>query len=180
MNAEGYVGTNVYLVGYMGSGKSTFGKKLAKKLGWEFIDLDQYIETTTQRTIAELFAQGEEAFRRTEAYALQQMVFQVDTVIALGGGAFCSDAAVQFVNKQGLSIYLQLPVASLVQRLTNANAQRPLIAGKSEEELHAFIAEHLQTREPFYEQAHLTIDGHGMNAVELDAFVARLRKDYFK
>jgi shikimate kinase len=124
----------VYLVGFMGSGKSTVGRLLADRLGWEFIDLDREIEAEQGITIAEIFDQyGEEHFRRIETDAIRQHVRRVRTgrpaVMALGGGAFCRDANYEMLQENGVTVWLDCPLEVARRR---ADATRPLArdAGK--------------------------------------------------
>lgn len=138
----------------MGSGKSTFGKKLAKKLNLNFIDLDQYIESKVGLSIPEIFEErGEEKFREIETSSLQQVLNQEGVIISLGGGTPCFGDNIELINKDSVSIYLNLPPKALYSRLINARASRPLIADKTEEELLEFIENHLAEREPFYNLA---------------------------
>ena len=150
----------VFLIGYMGSGKSTIGRYVADDLTWRFIDMDDYVEARIGCTISEFFAtRGEEAFRRAEAEALASLAKEKDVVIATGGGAPCFHGNVDVMNASGLTIYINVSPAELAKRLAPAKAKRPLIAGKTDEELEAFIASQLKAREPFYRKAAMVVDG---------------------
>jgi shikimate kinase len=149
----------IFLVGYMGSGKSTVGKMLSTRLGLQLIDLDTFIESRFHKTIAQLFAEkGETGFRDLEHAMLQEVSGFEDTVIATGGGAACFHDNMRLMNEAGLTIYLRAPVEILVERLKYGRAQRPLVSQKTDAELHSFIGEMLQTRDPFYSQAQMIVD----------------------
>ena len=130
----------VFLIGFMGSGKSTVGHLLARSIDWKFIDLDHYIEKTQKRTVAEIFASdGEQIFRQIEREALHQVAKFDKVIVATGGGSPCFENNMEFMNREGLTIYLELTPEVLMQRLKDAKASRPLIAGKNEAELLDFI-----------------------------------------
>lgn len=155
----------IYLIGYMGCGKTTLGKRLAKRLGFDFVDLDEKIETQTGKTIRELFEiDGEEAFRLMEKEVLQQTFQLNDVVISTGGGVPVFFDNMEQINTHGTSIYIKLSPKSLVNRLQNGKNQRPLIKDKTDEELLLFIEKALEQREPFYEKANLIVDGLSLNS----------------
>ncbi|WP_347157370.1 shikimate kinase [Pontibacter chitinilyticus] len=150
----------IFLLGMMGSGKTTLGRQLAERLRYPFVDLDAYIEQREDRRIAELFAQeGQEQFRVLERQALEALVqAHAQAVIATGGGAPCFFDNIAFINRHGQSIFLDVPVNELAQRLLQSDLQeRPLLAGKTEAELKIFLAKTLATRRQFYEQATYTV-----------------------
>ncbi len=164
----------VYLIGYMGCGKSTAGKGLAKKLGYEFIDLDELLEANEGRTISEIFANdGEEAFRKIEQATLASTFGLEHVIIATGGGAPCFFDNMAQMNAHGLTIYIQMTPEGLMERLQGGMDHRPILKGKSPQELHRFIAEALEKRNPFYTQAKSIVDGQILspellhNAIEL-------------
>jgi len=149
----------IYLIGYMGSGKSTVGKGLAKAFGLQFIDLDTYIEKRNFKTIPELFATvGEEGFRKAEQKALHEVSEFENVVIATGGGAPCFFDNMEVIKRTGKSVYLRGTPHILAERLLNSKTERPLIKGKSEEELITFIHETLAKREKWYLQADIILD----------------------
>ncbi|WP_106151315.1 shikimate kinase [Marinilabilia salmonicolor] len=149
----------IYLTGFMGSGKSTFGRLLARELDFKFIDLDKYIETQEGKSISEIFARyGEETFREVERLAVHESTKSGKAVIATGGGVPCHFDNMEVMNKYGLTIYLKVSPEALTDRLMPAREHRPLIAGKTRDELLAFIKTTLQQRTPFYEMATLTAD----------------------
>ena len=149
----------IYLLGFMGCGKSTLGKALARSLGWSFIDMDQVFEHQHQITISGYFDQyGEDQFRKSEREILINLSELEDVIIGTGGGAPCFFDNMDTMNKTGLSIYLKLTPEILFERLVNAKNTRPLIANKNEKELLEFIQSKLSEREPFYEKAGLIVD----------------------
>jgi shikimate kinase len=167
--------TKIFLIGYMGSGKSTAGKKLAAKLGFEFIDLDKFIEEETGTTIPEIFKnKGEAEFRALEHNALKKLITKEKIVVACGGGTPCYYGNMELMNNNGTTIYLKMSVDSLVSRLINAKNKRPLIDNKSAEELRSYITENLEKREDIYHQAHYIVKGKNLNVDELVDFVAAI------
>src|SRR5210317_891427 len=144
----------IYLIGYMGSGKSHLGWKLANHLGVQFVDMDNYIEERNCKTIPQIFAEeGEAEFRKKERKALDELSEFTDLVIATGGGAPCFFDNIDLMNETGKTIYLNIDPAILADRLLKSKTERPLIKGKSQEELVAFIDETLKKRNQFYSQA---------------------------
>ena len=148
----------VFLVGYMGSGKSTVGKMLSARLGLRLIDLDTFIENRFRKTIAQIFDEkGESGFRDVEHAMLMEVSGFEDTVIATGGGTACFHDNMRLMNESGLTIYLHSSVDILAARLKHGKGHRPLVCSKPDDELHAFIAEMLMKRDPFYMQAQMTV-----------------------
>lgn len=144
----------VYLIGYMGSGKSHLGWKLANHLGVQFVDMDTYIEERNCKSIPQIFAEeGEAEFRQKERKALEELSEFTDIVIATGGGAPCFFDNIEVMNETGKTIYLNIDPKILADRLLNSKTERPLIKGKSRDELVAFIDETLKKRNEFYSQA---------------------------
>lgn len=149
----------IFLIGFMGCGKSTVGRNLARALNWKFIDLDQFIQEQEGLSITEIFnQQGEEVFRLLEKNALEKAATLENVVIATGGGAPCHHNNLERMKESGLTIYLKLEPEGLLERLLAARKSRPLIANKSDDELLLFIREKLAEREPFYNQASVIAD----------------------
>lgn len=149
----------IILIGYMGAGKTTLGKVLARELGLEFIDLDWYIERRFHQTVSQLFAtRGEEGFRQIEQNLLHEVAEFENVVISAGGGTPCFFDNMEYMNRQGLTVYLKASPETLRTHLRMGKQKRPLIAQKNDEELDAFIRESLDKREPYYTQAHLIFD----------------------
>lgn len=148
----------IYLIGYMGSGKSTVGRELAKELNLQFIDLDNYIEERNFKTIPEIFAEsGEEGFRKVEQRALHEVSEFEDVVVSTGGGAPCFFDNMELIKRTGISVYLNGTPRILAERLMQSKTERPLIKGKSEAELIEFIRETLEKRNSWYKQADFEI-----------------------
>ena len=149
----------IILVGYMGSGKTTVGKALSKETGMMFYDLDWYIESRMHTTVPKLFAEkGEEAFRKVEYNMLHEVAEFEDVIISCGGGTPCFFDNMDYLNQQGDVVYLKATPEVLYNHLLMARVERPLLKGKSPDELIAYITEHLQEREPFYSKARYTLD----------------------
>jgi shikimate kinase len=154
----------IYLVGYMGSGKSTLGRRLASHAGLHFIDLDKYIEERNCRTVPQIFAlEGEENFRKKERKALEEVSEFDNVVVATGGGAPCFFDNMDLMNRTGVTVFLDIHPEILAKRLLTSKTERPLIKGKSKDELENFIAGNLQKRRTFYEQSSIRIGDKDMN-----------------
>ncbi|MBN4072190.1 shikimate kinase [Flavobacteriales bacterium AH-315-E23] len=158
----------IFLIGFMGSGKTSIGKKLAKNLGFKFVDLDHHVEEKAGRSINEIFTEmGEEKFRDLEREVLEDLESHSQTVIATGGGTPCFSDNMQFMKTSGTTVYLQLNGKVILERLANAKASRPLIKNLNDDELRLFIEEKLNERSPIYQEAHYNVNAaHISNAVE--------------
>ena len=154
----------IFLIGYMGSGKTTVGRILARQYGIEHIDLDWRIEQRFHTKISDMFAEiGEDGFRRRERNMLQEIMCMEDVVVSLGGGTPCFFDNMEQMNSAGYTIYLQCNIGVLVERIMRSQAKRPIVANKTKDELEVFVAEHLAEREKFYLKAQYV-----WNAVEMD------------
>jgi shikimate kinase len=150
----------VYIIGFMGSGKTTTGMKLAALLGWSFTDLDKAIEERTGMTIPQIFSiHGEAYFRETEAQELRSLSPMNRSVISTGGGTPCYGNNMDYMLETGLTIYLKLTPAQLKSRLSVSNGERPLIKDLGDTDLLDFIEEKLALREKWYNRADLTVNG---------------------
>lgn len=150
----------IYLVGYMGCGKTTTGRDLASKLGLSIIDLDHYIENKYFKTISDIFAkEGEEKFRKKEQSALHEVATFEDVIVATGGGTPCFFDNMEVMNQTGYCIFLDVDTDELVKRLSHAKNERPIIKNKTKAELADFITEMMQKRRPYYEKAKYIIKG---------------------
>ena len=150
----------IYIIGYMYAGKSTFGKILAKKLRYNFIDLDRVIENKYRTDINTLFSKyGEQVFRQLEQKALHDTADLEDTVIATGGGTPCFYDNIKWMNRHGKTLYLKMETEAIMSRIRTSKKSRPLLNNKNEEEQRAFISEQLRHRSLYYEQAILTATG---------------------
>lgn len=169
----------VFLMGYMGCGKSTLGRALAEELGVQFVDLDAYIEERFGKKVSEIFAEmGEEGFRREERRMLEEVSEMSDVIVACGGGTPCYFDNVGLMNSRGITVYLSVSIERLTERLTRpkAKAKRPLIAQKSDDEIRQFIIDALEKRNPFYSQALLRFDSTDIETAQATVFRARRLK----
>ena len=160
----------IFLVGYMGAGKTTIGKVLSKLIGLTFIDLDYYIEGRFRKTVAQLFAErGEEGFRSLERNMLHEVAEFEDVLVSTGGGTPCFFDNMEFMNQQGTTIYLQVSVDELASRLELCKYTRPVLKNRTGDELKAFVAESLSGRLPFYQKASIVFDANEL-MTEADAY----------
>ncbi|MEO6347281.1 MAG: shikimate kinase [Aquaticitalea sp.] len=161
----------IFLIGYMGSGKSTIGNQLSKVLKFDFVDLDAYIEEKEGMSISELFqSKGEIYFRKIENRYLEDIVRLEYTVVSLGGGTPCYGNNMKMITATTnvKSIYLKSSIPTLIERLKQEKYNRPMISHlKTEEELTEFIGKHLFERTQFYNQSDLTlvIDKKSINEI---------------
>jgi len=152
----------------MGSGKSTVAKNLARLKRWEYLDLDAFVEMEEGRSISEIFEQdGEAAFRIIESEKLRSLDTSLDMVVACGGGTPCFYDNIDWMNKNGYTIYLQLSAAALKSRLSGAKTIRPLISNLKSSELEAYIVDSLSKREVYYLQAKEYINGLNVDITQL-------------
>jgi shikimate kinase len=164
-----------FLIGFMGSGKTYVGKQIAQELDIPFYDLDEYLEEKEGKKISEIFQKkGEDYFRQIERMCLRDFGIIGDAVIACGGGTPCFFDNLEWINQTGISIYLQTPVKLLVERLSDMQAERPLIAGKSNSELRDFIEEKLNERVAFYLKASIIHHQHNADDDVVGEILAHL------
>jgi shikimate kinase len=158
----------IYLIGFMGSGKSTIGKHLAKKLNHEFIDFDELIEEQSGKKISEIFKdEGQQGFRNIETEILKSISTFKDTVVSTGGGTPCFYDNMQLMNETGITVYIRMSAGSLFHRLAQSKIKRPLIAGLTDLKLMDFIMDVLPEREQFYMQAHHVVKGENLKAEKI-------------
>ena len=145
----------------MGCGKSTMGRILASELNMTFVDLDTFLEEKYFRTIPQIFAEeGEAAFRDKERKVLEEISVFDQVIVATGGGAPCFFDNMELMNNSGFCIFLDVDTESIVKRLIHAKTERPLIKGKSQEELLLFVDGLMEKRRPFYEKARYILKGN--------------------
>ena len=164
----------LFIIGLPGSGKSTFGKKLAEKLNLPFSDLDEVIERNSNQPIREIFAQrGEEVFRELEKEDLHQVASQPEAfVLATGGGAPCFHDNMALMNRVGTTLYLDVPVSTIIQRMQGSQiTDRPLLHGLDQDRLVEEYTAKFEKRLPVYRQAHIIIN----QDTSIDEAVALLR-----
>ncbi len=150
----------IFLIGMMGAGKSYWAQKLAAAHGMDWIDLDAQVEKATQMSIAEIFeTEGEDYFRNKEREVLQQLSVFDHLIIATGGGLPCFHDNMDWMNKNGITIWLYEPIEVLVKRLLPEKKHRPLIKDLSDEELSGFLSKRLAERKPFYSKAQHHLQG---------------------
>ena len=168
----------IILIGYMGAGKTTVGKALSKELNIPFYDLDWYIESRMRKTVAQIFAEkGEEGFRKIEHSMLHEVAEFEDVIISCGGGTPCFFDNMDYLNQQGQVVYLKASPEVLYKHLLMGKVERPLLKGKSPEELILFIKEQLEKREPFYTKARFTLDVSLMDNYEkIKITITKLRE----
>ncbi|MEP7127366.1 MAG: shikimate kinase [Chitinophagales bacterium] len=151
--------SNIYLIGFMGSGKTTVGKQLASLLQYDFIDLDEYLQKKEGATITQLFEEkGEAYFRERESHYLKSLDGSERLVVSTGGGAPCFFDNMEWMNKHGTTVYLKAAPGLLADRLAKGRDHRPLLKGKSEQEVLEFIRQKLAERENFYLTAKVIVE----------------------
>ena len=167
----------IFLIGYMGSGKSTVGKKLAAKLDFNFVDVDSFIEQEYKISINDFFKKyGEEKFRDIEHLALLEIIENDNLIISTGGGLPCFNNNMQIIKENGVSIYLKLNVNGLYSRLVNSKKKRPLIQGMAEDDLKKFIEKQLSEREQYYLQSDFIVEGINVDYKNLKAIIENKTK----
>ena len=151
--------TRIILIGYMGAGKTTIGKILAKDLGIPFYDLDWYIETRMRKKVKQIFDErGEEGFRVIEKNMLHEVAEFEDVVLACGGGTPCFFDNMEYLVGQGDVVYLRGTPEVLFRHLKMGKGVRPLLLGKNDEELLQYIKENVKKREEYYMKANHIVD----------------------
>jgi shikimate kinase len=152
----------IFLVGFMGAGKSVVGRRLAKSLNLSFYDLDEEIESHYKMSVSAIFQKYDEAcFRKLETSVLESFSNKDDFVLSCGGGTPCFGENMALMNSIGTTIYIKLPTDELVGRISSSYHKRPLTDGKSDEDLASYVDAMLKKREPFYSMAKITVDASG-------------------
>ena len=161
----------IFLIGYMGSGKTSLGEKLAYKLEHEFIDLDAHIEKEEGRTISQIFEEdGEDYFRKLERVYLHRIIDKEDVIISTGGGTPCFFDNMEQMNEYGKTIYINMHPKALIPRLKSSAVTRPLLEGKDEKEMLDYIFQSLRERERDYNKAHKVVTGYNLTAQKLEKY----------
>lgn len=159
--------TRIILLGYMGAGKTTVGKALSKDLGMMFYDLDWYIENRMHMTVKEIFDEkGEEGFRKIESNMLHEVAEFEDVIISCGGGTPCFFDNMDYMNRQGETIYLKATPDVLYKHLKMGRTVRPLLLNKTPDEVREFVGKQLAERETYYNKAKHVLDVNLMDNFE--------------
>ena len=154
----------LFLLGMMGSGKTYWAEKLKKKLKVKTYDLDSLVEMMEEKSIPELFAEdGEEYFRKAEAKMLRMFQEKEQFILSCGGGTPCFNDNMTWMNKNGITVWIDEPVDVLVLRLITEKEHRPLIKDLSDNELEKFLAQKLKERSPYYSQATYRLSGKDLD-----------------
>ena len=168
----------IYLVGYMGAGKTTAAKRLANRLGWDVADTDELFEAKYRISVCDFFHKYDEPlYRKLESEVLKSTESLENTVISTGGGTACHFDNMEWMNRHGLTVFLRISEKAVVDRLLHAKRKRPLSIGKSEEELMAFVSQHYGSRLPFYEQARITVKSEDL---DLDGLIQLIENEIDK
>ncbi|WP_337746056.1 shikimate kinase [Hallella sp.] len=169
--------SRIILMGYMGSGKTTVGRALAKDLNMPFYDLDWYIESRMRKTVKQIFDErGEDGFRVIERNMLHEVAEFENIVVSCGGGTPCFFDNIDYLNQQGETVYLKCTPEVLHKHLSMGKTVRPLLLNKTPEQVKTYIEEQLQVREPFYSKAKHTVDVTLMDNYEkIKISVAKLK-----
>jgi shikimate kinase len=163
-----------FIIGFKNSGKTTFGRKLAERLGFDFTDLDEYLESREHKSIPEIYTQlGEDGFRKLEWKALKEVVHADNIVISTGGGAPCHCDNMNLMEKYGEVVYLKVPDHVLLKRLKKAAVDRPIVLGKTEEELRKYIADLRAKCEHHYLRAKYVVERENPG---IEEFIAQLQQ----
>ncbi len=158
----------IYLCGYMGAGKSSLAKKLALKLSWSAFDLDDAFEERYKISVGDFFNKYDEAlFRRFESALLKETSGIDKAVIATGGGTPCFYDNMEWMNANGITVFVNISFKTAVNRILSSKKKRPLTLGKTEEELLQYVEKHYNDRLPYYNKAYVTIKGESININEL-------------
>jgi shikimate kinase len=166
------LGDKIFLIGFMGSGKTHWGKIWAAKSGLQFFDLDEVIELEEKKTVAEIFSQnGEAYFRQKEMEMLQTFATKQNCIVACGGGTPCFNNNMQWMNANGTTVYLLATAKEIFNRVITEQQKRPLIKDFSPQELLVFIENKLQEREIYYSQAKIILPASAIKADSINSIL---------
>ena len=158
----------IYIVGYMGAGKTTAAKRLANRLGWEVADTDALFERKYRISVDDFFQKYDEPlYRKLESQVLKETESLENTVISTGGGTACYFDNMDWMNRYGLTVFLRISPKAAVDRVLHSRHKRPLVRGKTEAELTEFVQQHYTSRLPFYEQARITVKSEDLDLENL-------------
>jgi len=164
----------IFLVGYAGSGKSSMGRRLARRLGVPFVDTDQRVEASEGASVADIFHyQGEEYFRRLEREVIEQIVDEsIHAVVSTGGGLPTWEDNMAWMNSRGVTVYLRRSAEQIIARMSPyGREKRPMFRGKSDEELLAFMTANMAERERFYAGARVDVDCNAMSDYQVQEYI---------
>lgn len=154
----------IFLIGFMGCGKSTIGRMVAKRLDYRFADTDKMVEARAGKSVREIFDQdGEAVFRVMETEMLLQFASEENVIVATGGGTPCAAGNIEIMKRTGRIVYFNAGAECLYGRLYRGRERRPKLAGMDDETLMAYIKESLSEREHYYSQASMVIDCNGVS-----------------
>ena len=174
----------VYLVGFMGCGKSSIGKMLARELGYTFVDMDKRLSEREGRSVNEIFAHyGENHFRKLEADFLREIAetHEENLIIATGGGVACKEENLEVMLQSGVVVYLKRTSQELLRRLVAGQHSRPLIQNKTPQQIEEFIDTTLTIREPYYLRANIVVDcDHIGDSAAISVIRMALEMGYYK
>ncbi len=154
----------IYIVGYMGAGKTTAARRLAQRLGWEVVDTDALFEEKYKISVSDFFTKYDEPrYRKLESEVLKETENIENVVVSTGGGTACYFDNMDWMNQHGLTVFLRISPQSAVDRVLHSRHKRPLVDGKSEQELTDFVSLHYASRLPFYEQAKITVKAEDLD-----------------
>ena len=164
----------IFLVGFMGSGKSHWGGRWAVASGFDFIDLDEVIEAKSGKTISDIFEQeGEEPFRKTESDELRLLSGREKVIISCGGGTPCFHGNMDWMNEAGITVYLSSTPKMLFDNIMKDSVKRPLVKDVNDAEILYFVEKKLKERAPFYERAQITLSLPELNDQSLEQALNR-------
>ena len=167
----------IFLIGFMGSGKTHWGKIWAEKYKYDFFDLDEQVERREQRTIVEIFEKsGEDIFRLMETKMLRDLSRNEHCIISCGGGTPCFHDNMQWMNEKGSTVYLSAPAGYLFENIVKEKDQRPLVKTVNEAELLFFTEQKLKQRLPFYEKANIILPVEELSEESFEKILAILPK----
>ncbi len=160
----------IFIIGYMGSGKSMTGRKLAHVLHYRFLDMDEMIEVSSGYSVKDFFEKyGEKSFRNKERELLISHLHDKDLVVATGGGTPCYEDNMNLMNAWGITVFLDIPFDMIMARLSGKFLDRPLLSNIPQEQLPGFIRQHLEARRSFYSQARIRVEDSEPDIMELAA-----------
>lgn len=164
----------IYIVGYMGAGKTTTARRLAQRIGWEVVDTDALFEEKYKISVHDFFNKYDEPlYRKLEAEVLKETEKLKHVVVSTGGGTACYFDNMEWMNDHGTTVFLRISEKAVVDRLLHAKRKRPLAAGKSEVELKAFVNRHYAERLPYYEKAQITVKAEDL---DLEGLASRIQE----